>query len=105
MKGDEPFLDREAGQAGDAMDVELAHDAFAMGFDRAHAHAKASGDFFVAEAFGDSDENLAFAVTHLARAGSFTGAANELIQSHAGDLLFFVTNQAARLGNRASVRG
>ena len=43
------------------MDVQLAHDAFAMGFHRAHSDAEASGDFLVAQTFGDLDQHFAFA--------------------------------------------
>ena len=44
------------------MDVELAHDAFAVGFDRPHADAEAVGDLFVEEAFRDEGEHFAFAI-------------------------------------------
>ena len=53
-QGNQAFGDGEAGQAGDVADVQLAHDAFAMGFHGADANVQLARDFLVAETFGDA---------------------------------------------------
>jgi len=54
-----PFATGELGQAGDAMDIELAHEAFAMGLHSAGADVKAAGDFLVAQALSNAGQDFA----------------------------------------------
>ena len=54
----QPFANGVFGEAGDAVDVELAHDAPAMGFDGADAHVEAAGNLLVAQPLGDLDEHF-----------------------------------------------
>lgn len=56
------------------MDVELAHEMFAMGFHGADADAEAGRDFFVAPAFGDLHEHFALAFGQAGRIGGRVGA-------------------------------
>ena len=50
------------GQAGDGVDIELAHDALAMGLNRADANAEAVGDLLVEQPLGNQGEHLTLAV-------------------------------------------
>ena len=61
LDGNHSFGNGKASEASNAVNVELAHDAFAMGFDGANTEVELDGDFFVAEAFGDENEHFAFA--------------------------------------------
>ena len=73
------------GEAGDAVDVELAHDALAMAFDGADAQVEAAGNLLVAQAVGDLGEHLALARGKLA--GSFLpDAVHELVEGQPRDL-------------------
>jgi len=44
------------------MDVELAHNALAMSFHRAHADTEVVGNLLIAQAFGDLDEHFALTI-------------------------------------------
>ena len=68
------------------MDVELAHDAFAMSLHSAHAHAERAGDFLVAHPVSDVDENFALAIGQIRRAVDVAIAAHELVQRHARNI-------------------
>src|SRR5208337_4938716 len=79
LRSDPPSANGVFGEAGDAVDVELAHDALAMGFDRANSHAEAAGNLLVAQPVGDPDEHLALTGGKLA--GSFLpNPVHELIE-------------------------
>ena len=69
----------ELGQAGNAVDIKLAHDSLAVGFDGAHADPEATGDFLVAQPLGNGDQDLAFPGTDLARMRAIAGPADKLI--------------------------
>ena len=55
------MLDRVPGKLGGVADVQFAGDLFTVGIDSTHTDIKAGGDFFAAEPFGDTDEDLALA--------------------------------------------
>ena len=68
------------------MNVELAHDAFAVRFHGANADAELAGDFFIAEAIGDVDEYFTFASGQLGDLGVHAASAFDvLIERGAGD--------------------
>ena len=67
-EGHESPDDGKFGEAGHIVDVELAHDPFAMGFNGAHAHAELAGDFLVAHPIGDVDEDFPLALGQVGRA-------------------------------------
>src|SRR5262245_37005596 len=50
------------GQPSDGVDVELAHDALAMRFNRTHADAEAVGDLLIEQTLGDERKDFPFAV-------------------------------------------
>src|SRR5438552_16267038 len=54
--------DGELGQTRDAVDIQLAYDALAMGFHGANADAESARNFFIAEAFGDVNQNFTLAI-------------------------------------------
>src|SRR5947209_2652317 len=47
-------------QAGDAADIELAHQVFAMSFDGSGAEIQAAGNFLVTQAFSEVREHFLF---------------------------------------------
>src|SRR6266404_4303995 len=81
----QPFGDGEFGQSRDAMDIQLVHYVLAVCFHRANAQSKGAGDFLIAKAFGDVDQNLPLAIGDLRGGWSFTGSADEFVQCHVRD--------------------
>ena len=61
-ESDQSLGDGESGQAGDAVDLELSHQALAMGFDGAGADVEATRNFLVGQTLGDTGEHLAFTI-------------------------------------------
>src|SRR2546430_12305485 len=82
----EPFGDGKTGQTGDAVDVQLAHDALAMCFDGANTKIKLHGDFLVAQAFGDEHQHFALAIGQIHWARPLARAAHKLSQCNAGNI-------------------
>src|SRR6202158_3373473 len=62
---DDALGDGVAGETGDVMDVELAHEMLPMFVHRFEAHAQFGGDLFVALPFGNQLEHLPLARTQV----------------------------------------
>src|SRR5690349_10097097 len=69
------------------MDIELAHDSFTVRLNRAHTDTQPAGDFLVAQALGDSNQNFAFAGADLARMRAFARTPDKLVKGQASDVL------------------
>jgi len=83
---DQTLCDSELGKTSNAMDVELPHNALAMSLDSPNSNPQAAGDFLVAQALRNGNQNLAFAIADLARLGALPTSANELVYRHARDI-------------------
>src|SRR4029077_8442212 len=73
------------GQAAYAANVELAHEVIAVGFDGASADVELRGDFFIGEALGDANQNVAFTGTQFAIVGGGIPA-HHLLEGDLGDI-------------------
>jgi hypothetical protein len=78
--------DSELGQASYRMNVQAAHDAFAVGFNRADTDAQLAGNFFIALTFGNENEDFALTIGELAEGFFLTAARHDLIQRGPGDI-------------------
>src|SRR5512138_2891275 len=76
---DQPLLNRKPGQARNAVDIQLAHDALAMRLYGPHPHSQAAGDFLVTQPFGDRHQHLALTIADLHRLRPFASAAHKLV--------------------------
>src|SRR6266581_858704 len=85
-KNNQTFGDGEFGQTRHAVDIQLAHDVLAVRFHGANTDPERVGDFFIAKALGDVNQNFPLAIGRLRGGRSFTGAADEFVQCHARDL-------------------
>ena len=65
-----PISDGKFSQASHRMNIQPAHDTFAVRLDGADANAKFVCDFFIALAFSDQHEHFAFSTVNCAK-GSF----------------------------------
>jgi len=61
-KNNQTFGDGEFGQTRDAVDIQLAHDVLAVGFHGANTDSEGAGDFLIAEALGDVNQNFPLAI-------------------------------------------
>src|ERR1043165_2883541 len=78
LQHDKPVGDGELGQAGDGVDVQTAHDAFAVGLDGTNADAELMGDLLVALALGDQHQDLALTARGLGKGALLAPAVYEL---------------------------
>src|SRR5438445_671799 len=85
-KNNQTFGDGEFGQTRHAVDIQLAHDVLAVRFHGANTDSEGAGDFLIAKALGDVNQNFPLAIGGLRGGRSFTGAADELVQCHARDI-------------------
>src|SRR5512135_2647928 len=76
---DQALLDSVFCQPGNAVNIQLPHNAFAVSLNRADADGKTAGDFLVAEALRDGNEDFALAVADGLDARLVGSAANKLV--------------------------
>src|SRR5579863_8995763 len=86
FEGDQAIGNGEFRQAGDRVDIQAAHNSFAVCFDSAHANAKLAGNLFIAAALRDQNENLALAGRQLSKRFLFAAVIDQLIERCLGNL-------------------
>ena len=70
--------DGELSQSRRAVDIQLGHDVLAVRFNGANTDPKSAGDFLIAKAFGDVNQNFALPLREFSSGWSLTGAGNKL---------------------------